>query len=88
MAKRWLRRPRRRHPRGPYKTREQIAEALAERRANREAREKGLPLPFPNIWDELDPTKVSRDASPEEITARYREFCKICPPPRKRRYIV
>lgn len=88
MSKRWLRRPRRRHHRGPCKTKEQTARALAERAANREASEKGLPLPFPNVWDALDPTKVPRDATPEEIAASYREFCKICPPRQKRRHTL
>lgn len=88
MSKRWLRRPQRRHYLGPYKTKDQSARALAERAANRDAGEKGLPMPSPNVWDELDPTKVPRDATPEEIAASYREFCKICPPPRKRRHTL
>lgn len=72
----------------PLKTRKQIARALAERRANRFARDHGLPLPFPNIWDFLDPTKVSRDATPEEIEESYREFCKLCPPKRRKKHTL
>ena len=82
----WLRRPPRKHWRGPYKTKEQIARAMAQRAANHEAAVKGLPLPYPNMWDALDPTKVPRDATPEQITASYREFCKICPPPPRKRH--
>ncbi len=75
-------------PLRPLKTRKQIARALAERRANRYASDHGLPLPFPNIWDFLDPTKLSRDATPEQIAERYLEFCKLCPPRKRKKHIL
>jgi hypothetical protein len=69
----------------PVKTREQEERAIAEREANRLAKEKGLPLPYPNPWDVWDPTKVDpENATPEAIAQSYREFCKLCPP-RKRK---
>ena len=70
------------------KTKRQVARALAERRANAIAAAQGRPLPFPNIWDELDPTKVPRDASPEEIQRRYAEFRRLCPPRPKKRHVL
>jgi len=88
MHGKWLRRPRKKRPKGPFKTEEQIARALAERAANRETAARGLPLPHPNLWDAIDPTKVSRSATPQEILASYREFCRICPPHRPRRHTL
>jgi hypothetical protein len=52
--------------------------AIAQREANARAAARGEPLPFPNPWDTLDPTKVGPDATPEEITASYREFRRRC----------
>lgn len=72
----------------PIKTRQQRANAMAQRRANRNAQRAGLPLPFPSIWDTLDPTKVPRDATPEQITASYKAFCEICPPPKRIEYTI
>lgn len=69
-----------RNSRKRVKTREQERRALAERGANRRAARDGEPLPYPNIWDELDPTKAPPDATPEEIHERYKEFRKLCPP--------
>ncbi len=60
------------------KDEEQTARALAQRSANEEARKNGLPLPYPNIWDELDPTKVDRDATVDEIHRSYVEFTRVC----------
>ena len=54
------------------------AQALAERRANAEAAAQGRPLPFPNLWDTLDPTKVASDASDAEVLESYRAFAKLC----------
>jgi hypothetical protein len=66
------------------KTREQELRAKRERAANASAQRAGKPLPFPNLWDELDPTKLPRDASEKSIQESYTEFCKLCPPtPRK-----
>ena len=59
--------------------------ALAQRAANLRAATAGLPLPFPNVWDALDPTKAARDAAPAEILASHVEFRRRCRPrPRKR----
>lgn len=62
--------------------------ALAQRAANARAKARGEPLPYPNPWDALDPTKVSAGASPEEIARRYREFRALCPPPAPKRYTI
>lgn len=66
-----------------YKTRAQEKRALAQRAENEKAQREGRPLPYPNPWDAVDPTKVPRDATPEQITQSYRDFCKICPPPKR-----
>lgn len=70
------------------KDEEQTARALAQRAANEEARGKGLPLPYPNIWDELDLTKVPPDATPEQIHDRYKEFIKLCHPRPRKRHVL
>lgn len=58
--------------------------ALRERQANEVAAGQGRPLPFPNIWDTLDPTKVGSDATPAEVHASYLRFLTLCRPrPRK-----
>ena len=74
------------HPVRWLKTPEQEARALAEREANRQAKEKGLPLPYPNMWDSLDPTKLDpEEATPEAYERSCREFRKLCRPrPRKK----
>jgi len=63
---------------------EQIPQKLAQREANARAAAAGEPLPYPNVWDALDPTKVDRDATPEQITQRVREFNRRCRKPVKR----
>ncbi len=60
------------------KTSRQIEKAASERLANAHAADAGGPLPFPNPWDNFDPTKVARDASPADITRSYLEFTKLC----------
>lgn len=72
----------------PYKTAEQQREQHRQLEANRLAKQSGDPLPYPNLWDFLDPTKVDEGASPEEITASYREFRKICPPNRPKEFTI
>jgi len=70
------------------KTRAQLRRARAERSANARAAAEGRPLPFPNPWDAVDPTKVPRDATPAEIHASYVAFRQLCPPPpRKKHYL-
>lgn len=63
-----------------FKTVQQEERALAERRANEVARERGLQLPFPNPWDGVDPTKVPPDATEAEIQASYEAFRRLCRP--------
>lgn len=75
--------------RSTIKSPEQEARALAEREANRRAEEEGQPLPYPNMWDALDPTKLDpREATPEKLAERYREFCKLCPPRKRKVHIL
>jgi hypothetical protein len=70
------------------KTQQQEVRALAERKANADAVTAGHPMPFPNMWDVLDPTKVPRDATPEQIHQSYLEFRKLCPPPPRKLYTL
>ena len=49
------------------KTEDRVARAIAQRDANERAREAGQPLPYPNPWDALDPTKLPRDATAEQL---------------------
>lgn len=72
----------------PIKDEEQSARAMAQRAANAEASRKEEPLPYPNIWDTLDPTKVDRNATIEEIHRRYLEFVKLCRPRPKTRHAL
>jgi len=62
--------------------------ALAQRAANQEALEQGRPFPFPNPFDLLDPTKVPRDATPEQIMESHRQFRKICRPRPPKKYTI
>lgn len=55
--------------------------AMTQRAANEAAKARGEPLPFPNVWDVLDPTKVPADATPEDIARSYEAFAQICRPP-------
>lgn len=63
---------------------QQEERAIHERKANARAAAEGAPLPFPNIWDALDPSKVPRDATAAEVQASYLRFAQLCQPrPRK-----
>lgn len=63
----------------------QVRRSIAERRANEAARDAGRPLPHPSPWDVLDPTKVPRNATDEQIRDSYLRFRALCPPrPRKK----
>lgn len=62
--------------------------ALAQRAANAAAAREGEPLPYPNPWDSLDPTKLPRDAPREARRQRYLEFRKLCPPFKPKRYTI
>jgi hypothetical protein len=63
---------------------EQQERAIREREANARAARDGAPLPFPNIWDAIDPTKVEKGATPAQIQASYLRFAELCRPrPRK-----
>lgn len=58
---------------------------MREREANARAAAEGRPLPFANVWDTLDPTKVDRDATAAQVNASYLRFAELCRPrPRKR----
>jgi hypothetical protein len=87
MRRKWLRRPKQKRYR-QFKPRECEERAMAQRAANEEASKKGLPLPYPNIWDFLDPTKLLPGATYEELMASHREFKKICRPPREKRHTI
>lgn len=65
------------------KTVEQIARALAQREANQRAHASDRPLPYPNPWDAVDPTKLPPGASDEAHQTRYEAFRELCPPPRR-----
>jgi hypothetical protein len=69
-----------------FKTEEQDRLALEQRAANQRAALAGEVLPFPNMWEQLDPTKVARDASPDELQASYVAFSKLCRPQPRRRH--
>jgi hypothetical protein len=62
--------------------------AEEQRAANAAAREAGAPLPHPNVWDVLDPTKVPSDATPEQLRASYEAFRRICRPRPCRRHTL
>ena len=62
--------------------------ALAQRAANADAVREGRPVPYPNFFALHDPTKLPRDATPEQIQQRYREFCKICRPFRPKSHVI
>ena len=62
--------------------------AMAQRAANVAASREGRPLPYPNPFDVWDPTKVPRDASPEQIRQSHMEFRKICPPFQPKRHTI
>ncbi|MHB2021606.1 MAG: hypothetical protein ACYCW6_32135, partial [Candidatus Xenobia bacterium] len=66
---------------------EQEARAMAQREANERAAAAGEPLPYPNIFDFLDPTKVRPGATEEEIFQRHLEFRKICRKERKEHFL-
>ena len=62
--------------------------SVARRAANAAADREGRPLPYPNPWDALDPTKLRRDASFEARIQRVREFQKICRPYRPKTHTI
>jgi len=68
------------------KNAEQERLALDQRAANERAARVGESLPFPNLWDSLDPTKVARDASSDELQASYVAFSKLGRPRPRRRH--
>lgn len=73
------------YPVGMDRDLDRAARSLAQRSANERARGAGEPLPFPNPWDELDPTKLPPHADPEQIHLRVVRLGEICRrPPCKR----
>lgn len=70
------------------KTLAEETRALEERAANERAFLEGRPLPHPNPWDALDPTKRLPGSPPEEIRARYEEFLTICRPRPRKKHVL
>ncbi|MBI4617899.1 MAG: hypothetical protein HY720_30085 [Planctomycetes bacterium] len=65
------------------------ARALAQREENEKAAALGLPLPYPNPWDKIDPTKLRpEDATPEAIHQSVVEFNRICRPRPRKRHVL
>ena len=64
------------------------ARSLAQRAANELALRAGEPLPFPNPWDALDPTKLPPDADAEQLQERVMRLAAICRRPRCKRHTV
>ncbi len=76
-----------RRERRAIKSSEQEDRAIAQREANRKAAEEGAPLPYPKVWDALDPTKIdARDSDPEALEKSWREFRKLCRPRKRRKH--
>jgi hypothetical protein len=71
---------------GGPKSLEQERRAVAQRLANARAVAEGRPLPHPNVWDRLDPTKVAPGATPEEIQASHDAFRGLCRPRARKRH--
>jgi len=68
----------------PLKTDRQVRRALSQRARNARAAGEQRPLPFPNIWDAIDSSKVHSPASDDEMQASYASFRTLCRPrPRK-----
>lgn len=73
------------------KSPEQLHRCALQRADNEAARRRGEPLPFPNRWDVLDPTKVdaaSEDVTEERLLASTREFMRRCRPRPRRRHVI
>ena len=63
----------------------QVRRAAAQRTANARAKAQGRPLPHPNLWGLLDPTKAPAGATDEQIRESYLRFRALCPPPARKR---
>lgn len=62
--------------------------ASAQRAANLRAVRDGRPLPYPNPFDRLDPTKLPAGATADQIAQSHREFRKICRPFLPKRHTI
>ncbi len=62
--------------------------ALVQRAANAAAARKGEPLPYPNPLGTIGPTKLSREATPEEYQRWFLEFRKTCRPCQPKRHTI
>ena len=74
--------------RTPLKTDAQVRRALSQRARNQRAAGEGRALPFPNVWDAADPTKVVAPASDEMMQASYAAFRTLCRPRPRRQHLL
>ncbi|MEX1362738.1 MAG: hypothetical protein AB1Z98_06400 [Nannocystaceae bacterium] len=61
---------------------------LEQRNANARALDRGEPLPFPNLFDALDPTKVDPSATELDRLESVRGFRQICRPRPSKRHAI
>lgn len=65
------------------------ARAEQERAANLAAELAGEPLPYPNLWDQLDPTKLAPgEDTPEARAQRRQEFRRRCRTRPRKRHVL
>lgn len=63
---------------------------MRERAANARAKERGEPMPHPNPWDAVDPTKLPADPPPtdEQMLERVKAFRASCRPPQPKKHYL
>ena len=62
--------------------------ALAQRAANAAAAREGRPVPYPNPFHALGPSKLRPDASPEERQEWYLAQRRVCRPFQPKRHTI